>query len=81
MKKKFLQQGIEPHSQAWKGRALSTQPHELIKCKRRLHFIDIFIDIIFQKLWSLNLGQTNWADKFWGIRGIFGQTISTILAL
>ena len=23
------------------------------------------------------LGQTNWADKFWGISGIFGQTIST----
>ena len=23
------------------------------------------------------LGQTNWADKFWGIWGIFGQTIST----
>ena len=21
--------------------------------------------------------QTNWADKFWGIWGIFGQTIST----
>ena len=23
------------------------------------------------------LGQTNWADKFWGISGIYGQTIST----
>jgi hypothetical protein len=23
------------------------------------------------------LGQTNWADKFWGIWGIFGRTIST----
>jgi hypothetical protein len=22
-------------------------------------------------------GQTNWADKFWGIWGIFGQTSST----
>jgi hypothetical protein len=22
-------------------------------------------------------GQTNWADQFWGIWGIFGQTIST----
>jgi hypothetical protein len=22
-------------------------------------------------------GKTNWADKFWGIGGIFGQTIST----
>ena len=22
------------------------------------------------------LGQINWADKFWGIRGIFAQTIS-----
>ena len=34
------------------------------------------------KLFSLKsrtygLGQTNWADKFWGIWGIFGQTIST----
>ena len=26
------------------------------------------------------LGQTNWADKSWNIFGIFGQTISTILA-
>ena len=23
------------------------------------------------------LGQTNWADKFWGIWGIFDRTIST----
>jgi hypothetical protein len=23
------------------------------------------------------LGQTNWADKFWGIWGIFSQSIST----
>ena len=23
------------------------------------------------------LGQTNWADKFWGIWGIFGRFIST----
>ena len=23
------------------------------------------------------LGQTNWADKFWGIWGIFSQTINT----
>ena len=26
---------------------------------------------------TFRLGQTNWADKFWGIWGIFGQTIST----
>jgi hypothetical protein len=26
---------------------------------------------------ELGLGQTNWADKFWGICGIFSQTIST----
>jgi hypothetical protein len=26
---------------------------------------------------SFGLGQTNWADEFWGIWGIFGQTIST----
>ena len=24
---------------------------------------------------SFGLGQTSWADKFWGIWGIFGQTI------
>jgi hypothetical protein len=30
---------------------------------------------------TFGLGQTNWADKFWGICGIFGQTISPILAL
>jgi hypothetical protein len=23
------------------------------------------------------LGQTNWADRFWGVWGIFSQTIST----
>ena len=26
---------------------------------------------------TFRLGQTNWADKFWGIWGIFGKTIST----
>ena len=26
---------------------------------------------------TFGLGQTNWADKFWGIWGVFGQTIST----
>ena len=26
---------------------------------------------------AFGIGQTNWADKFWGIYGIFGQTIST----
>ena len=26
---------------------------------------------------TFELGQTNWVDKFWGIWGIFGQTIST----
>jgi hypothetical protein len=26
---------------------------------------------------TFGLGQTNWADKVWGIWGIFGQTIST----
>jgi hypothetical protein len=26
---------------------------------------------------TFGLGQTNWADKFWGIRGIFAQAIST----
>ena len=31
-----------------------------------------FIEI--QNFWD---GQTNWVDKFWGIWGIFGRTIST----
>ena len=26
---------------------------------------------------NIGLGQTNWADKFWGICNIFGQTISS----
>ena len=26
---------------------------------------------------TFGIGQTNWADTFWGIWGIFGQTIST----
>ena len=30
---------------------------------------------------TITFGQTNWAEFFWGIWGIFGQTISTILAL
>ena len=29
------------------------------------------------KFRTFGLGQTNWADKFWGIWGIFSQTIST----
>ena len=35
----------------------------------------------FQKFEAFGLGQTNWAEIFWGIWGIFGQTISTILTL
>ena len=31
----------------------------------------------FQKSQTFGLGQTNWAEFFWGIWGIFGQTIST----
>ena len=34
----------------------------------------------FQKFETFGLGQTNWAEIL-GIWGIFGQTISTILAL
>ena len=30
-----------------------------------------------EAFFHFGLGQTNWADKFWGIWGIFGQTIST----
>ena len=26
---------------------------------------------------TFGVGQINWADKFWGIWGIFGRTIST----
>ena len=26
---------------------------------------------------TFGLGQTNWANKFWGIWGIFAQTINT----
>ena len=32
---------------------------------------------LFLKSRTFVLGQTNWADKFWGIWGIFGRTIST----
>ena len=32
---------------------------------------------ILMKSQTFGLGQTNWADKFWDIWGIFGQTIST----
>ena len=35
----------------------------------------------FQKFETFGRGQTNWAEMFWGIWGIFGQTTSTILAL
>ena len=31
----------------------------------------------FQKSWTFGLGQTFWAEFFWGIWGIFGRTIST----
>ena len=45
----------------------------------------LFIPRTTDAQWSLfslksrafGLGQTNWADKFWGIWGIFGQTIRT----
>ena len=35
----------------------------------------------FQKFETFGLGQGNWAEILWGIWGISGQTISTILAL
>ena len=35
----------------------------------------------FQKSETFGLGQTNWAEILWGIWGISGQTVSTILAL
>ena len=35
----------------------------------------------FQKFENFGLGQTNWAEVLWGILGISGQIISTILAL
>ena len=31
----------------------------------------------FQRSWTFGLGQTFWAEIFWGIWGIFGWTIST----
>ena len=31
----------------------------------------------FQNFWTFWLGQTFWAEIFWGIWGIFGQNIST----
>ena len=33
--------------------------------------------LFFLKSRTLGLGQTNYADKFWGIWGICGQTVST----
>ena len=35
----------------------------------------------FQKFETFGLGQTNWAEIFQGIWGIFSQTISTIFLL
>ena len=37
-------------------------------------------ELFFQKFETFGLGQTNWAKILWGIWGISGQTISTILA-
>ena len=34
-------------------------------------------ELFFRKFQTFGLGQTNWADKFGGIWGIFGQFIST----
>ena len=36
---------------------------------------------LFQKLETFGLGQTDWAEILWGIWGISGQTISSILSL
>ena len=38
-------------------------------------------ELFFQKLETFGLGQTNWDEILWGIWGISGQTISTILTL
>jgi hypothetical protein len=38
---------------------------------------DAQLSLFSLKARTFELGQTNWADKFWGIWGIFRQTIST----
>ena len=32
---------------------------------------------MLNEAFSFGLEETNWSDKFWGIWGVFGQTIST----
>ena len=64
-------------------------PWEVEKRKMSTHILTFgcFTDYghpdiaIFQKFETFGLGQTNWAEILWGIWGISGQTISTILAL
>ena len=53
--------------------------HENNKSFRCIYGLQTLDEAFFSMIsQTFGLGQTNWADKFWGI---FGQTISTILAL
>ena len=45
----------------------------------RPRIMDAQLSLFSLKSRTFGLGQTSWADKFWGIWGIFRQTISTHL--
>ena len=56
--------------------------HQICVCSKFAYHHDARTTDAQRSLFSLKyrtfgLGQTNWVDKFWGIWGIFGQTIST----
>ena len=42
-----------------------------------IHSLDPRTTDTQRKSQTFGLGQTNWADNFWGISGIFGRTIRT----
>ena len=75
---------LEEHSKI-KVRNTLNLPFECLCTRKKRNPIQTLQSRTTDAQWSLfplksrtfGLGQTYWADKFWGIWGIFGQTIST----
>ena len=57
----YIEENSHQHGLIWHDHGLWTPNEAFFSLKSR----------------TFGLGQTNWADKFWGIWGIFGHTINT----
>ena len=66
-------QSVKIKWQNWKAVLVSIDDDH----KHPAHGLRTPRESFFQKSQTFRLGQTNWAESFWGIWGIFGWTINT----